>query len=114
MADRKWIELGCRQVSLSGRDRDAIQVGRREGWFEAIRLRAEGNDVEILNVEVVYGNGSPDELDVRRVIRSGDRTGWLDIRGRERKLNRIDLVYRQRGDDRGRTRICAEGWLAGY
>ncbi len=108
-----WVALGCRQLSLSGRDRDTIEVGTREGWFRAIRLSAEGNDVEVLNMEVIYGNGAPDELDVRRVIRDGDRTAAYDLRGRERTIRRIDLAYRVRNEDRGRTRICAEGRLAG-
>jgi hypothetical protein len=104
----RWIELGCRRVS-SGRDRDTIEVGNREGWFRAIRLSAEGNDVELLNVEVVYGNGAPDELDVRRVLRDGDRSRPFDLKGGERTIERIELVYRQRG----RARVCAEGLLAG-
>ena len=108
-----WVELGCRHVNLSGRDHDIIEVGDREGWFRAIRLSAQGNDVEVLNVEVVYGNGAPDELDVRRVIRDGDRTGPYDLRGRERTIRRIGLAYRTRDGDRGRARICAEGRLAG-
>jgi len=109
---RRWVELGCRRVAFSGRDRDTIEVGKREGWFRAIRLSAEGNDVEVLRAEVIYGNGSPDELDVRRVLRDGDRSRPYDLRGRERTIERIELVYRQR-DDRGRTRVCAEGLLAG-
>lgn len=108
----RWVELGCRQVAFSGRDRDTIEVGKREGWFRAIRLSAEGNDVEVLRAEVIYGNGSPDELDVRRVLRDGDRSRPYDLRGRERTIERIELVYRQR-DDRGRARVCAEGLLAG-
>ena len=43
-----WVELGCQQVSLFGKDRDTIRVGRREGRFKAIRLHARGADVELL------------------------------------------------------------------
>jgi hypothetical protein len=56
-------------------------MGRREGRFKAIRLAARENDVEILDLKMVYGNGNP--LDVRRVIRSGDRTQPLDLTGRD-------------------------------
>jgi hypothetical protein len=111
--DSRWLELGCRQIRSSGRDRDTIDVGNREGWFRAIRLSAEGNDVEILGVQVIYGNGAPDELDVRRILRDGDRSRPYDLRGAERTIERIELAYRQRDDDRDRTRVCVEGLLAG-
>ena len=108
---RQWVDLGCQQVSFRGRDRDSIRVGRREGRFRAIRLAARGNDVEVLRLSIVYGNGNPDELDVQRVIRSGDRTEALDLRGRDRAIERIDMTYRQRPDFRGRATICAQGLL---
>ena len=110
--DRRWVELGCRQVSFSGSDRDTIRVGRTEGRFRAIRLAARGNDIEVVRLEVVYANGNPDELDVRRVIRRGDRTEALDLKGRDRAIERIDMVYRQRGEDRGRATVCAEGLVS--
>ena len=105
----RWVQLGCQKVSFRGRDRDVIQVGRREGRFKAIRLAARGNDVEILDLKVVYGNGSPDDIPVGRVIRRGDRTHALDLKGRERAISRIEMVYRQLPDFRGRTTVCAEG-----
>jgi hypothetical protein len=106
---RDWVQLGCQQVSFRGRDRDSIRVGRREGRFRAIRLTARGNDVEVRRVSVVYGNGNPDELDVQRIIRSGDRTDRLDLKGGDRAISRIDMVYRQRDDFGGRATVCAEG-----
>jgi hypothetical protein len=45
---------------------------------------------------VVYGNGNPDQLDVQRVIRGGSKTEALGLKGRDRAIERIDLVYRQR------------------
>src|SRR5262245_1288994 len=110
--DRGWVELGCRQVSFSGRDRDTIRVGRSEGRFRAIRLAARGNDIEVVRLAVVYANGNPDELDVQRAIRRGDRTEALDLKGSERAIQRIDMVYRQRGEDRGRATVCAEGLVS--
>ena len=106
---RDWVQLGCQQVSFKGKDRDSIRVGRSEGRFRAIRLTARGNDVEVRRVSVVYGNGNPDELDVQRVIRKGDSTDRLDLKGGDRAIRRIDMVYRQRDDFGGRTTVCAEG-----
>ena len=105
----QWVQLGCQEVSFRGRDRDSIRVGRREGRFKAIRLAARGNDVELLDVQVVYANGAPDDIQVRSRLRTGSRTRPLDLRGRDRAIDRIELVYRSRPSFRGIATVCAEG-----
>lgn len=105
----RWEELGCKSVSFIGRDRDVIRVGRREGRFSAIRLQARNNDVELLDLKVVYANGAPDDIPVRHRLRAGEFTGPLDLRGRERAIDRIELVYRSRPSFRGLATVCAEG-----
>lgn len=104
-----WENLGCQQVSFIGKDRDAIRVGRREGRFKAIRLEARNNDVEILDLKVIYANGSPDDIPVRSNIRAGTKTRPLDLKGGERAIQQIDLVYRSRPSFRGLATVCAEG-----
>jgi hypothetical protein len=54
--DGKWVELGCQQVSFIGKDRDTIKVGRRKSRFKTIRLKARGNDVEVVDLK----DSSPD------------------------------------------------------
>ena len=104
-----WVELGCKQVSFLGADRDTIRVGRREGRFKAIRLAARGNDVEMLDLQVIYANGVPDDIPVRSLIRQGTRTRPLDLRGRDRSIRRIDMVYQKRLNFRGFATVCVEG-----
>jgi len=107
--EREWAELGCKQVSLFGRDRDSIGVGRREGRFKSIRVLVRGADVEMLDLRVIYANGAPDDIPVRRVIRQGDRTAPLDLRGFERSISRIDMVYRTIPNFKGLATVCVEG-----
>lgn len=104
-----WEQLGCRQVSFIGKDRDTISVGRREGRFKAIRLSASGNDVEMLDLRVIYANGEPDDIPVRSNIRAGSQTRPLDLRGRERAIQRIEMVYRSRPSFRGLATVCVDG-----
>ena len=104
-----WEQLGCRQVSFISKDRDTIRVGRREGRFKAIRLSAKGNDVEMLDLKVVYANGEPDDIPVRSNIRAGSQTRPLDLKGRERAIQQIEMVYRSRPSFRGLATVCAEG-----
>lgn len=105
----KWVELGCQQVSFIGKDRDSIRVGRSEGRFKAIKLAARGNDVEMLDLKVIYANGEPDDIPVRSLIRAGRETRSLDLRGRDRAIDRIDMVYRSRPNFRGQATVCVEG-----
>lgn len=112
-----WTELGCQQVNLFGADRDSIRVGRREGRFRAIRLLVRGAEVEVIDLKVIYAGGQPDDIPVQRFIRPGERTGPLDLRGRERAIERIEMVYRSRVNpsdivtqQRIRTAtVCVEG-----
>jgi hypothetical protein len=106
---RDWVELGCQRVSLFGVDRDAIRVGRREGRFKAIRLHVRGADINMLDLTVVYANGDPDRIPVRSIIRQGDRTRPLDLRGRQRSIDRIEMTYVTIPNFKGQATVCAEG-----
>jgi hypothetical protein len=58
---------------------------------------------------VIYANGAPDDIRVRHTLRAGSTTRPLDLKGRQRAIRRIDLVYRARPSFRGRATVCAEG-----
>jgi len=107
--DRAWEELGCQQVALFGHDHDSIHVGRHEGHFRAVRLFVRGADVELLNLAVIYYNGAPDEIPVRRYLREGERSPAFDLRGHRRPIEHIDLVYRNASTHRGMATVCVEG-----
>lgn len=104
-----WTELGCRKVSFIGKDRDVIKVGRKEGRFRAIRLKVRGNDVEMLDLKVIYANGSPDDIPVRKHIRAGGQTGPLDLRGRDRAIDSVEMVYKSRPSFKGLATVCVDG-----
>jgi len=103
-----WVQLGCRDVNWAI-DRDVIRVGARDGRFSAIRLRVAGNDVRMLDLKVVYGNGAPDDIAVRAVIRAGSQSGPLDLRGHDRVIDRIEMIYASRPNFRGRAQVCVDG-----
>lgn len=105
----RWEELGCKGVSLFGRDRDTVKVGRREGRFKAVRLYVRGADVEMLDLKIIYANGEPDDIPVRHIIRKGERTRALDLRGRERAIDRVEMVYRTVPNFKGLANVCVEG-----
>jgi hypothetical protein len=100
----KWEQLGAQSVDYQV-DRDVIRVGRKDGRFKRILLRVEGNDIELVDIKVVYGNGQRDDLSGRRVIRAGGHTGVLDLKGDARVIDRVELVYRSNPNIRGRARV---------
>ena len=103
-----WVELGCRSVGFVA-DRDVIPVGRREGRFKAIKLNVSGNDVNILDLKVIYANGAPDDISVRSRIREGGETRPLDLRGFGRSIDRVELIYERRLNFGGRAKVCVQG-----
>jgi hypothetical protein len=107
---KNWERLGCEEVGRRS-DRDVIQVGRREGRFNAIRLSASGNDVRIEDLKVVYANGNPDDIRVREELREGSDTRPLDLKGRDRAIQRIELVTKRdfKGRGRGHAKVCVFG-----
>ena len=103
-----WVELGCQSVGLFG-DRDVIRVGRREGRFKAIKLNVSGNSVYMMDLKVVYANGAPDDIPVRSQIREGGETRPLDLRGYDRSIDRVEMIYRAKPNFRGKARVCVSG-----
>lgn len=103
-----WELLGQQRVGFS-RDRDVIHVGRREGTFRAIKLRAIGNDIEMLDLKVIYGNGEVDDIPVRRLMKAGTETPPLDLRGRDRLIQSVQMVYRARPNYRGQATMQIYG-----
>jgi hypothetical protein len=103
-----WEELGCQRVGF-GADKDVIKVGRREGRFSAIRLRAKRSDVLLLSLRVVYGRGPADDFDVQTHLRAGRETRPFDLRGERRAIKRIELVYSSIPSLKGAATLCADG-----
>jgi hypothetical protein len=108
VAQARWEQLGCQKVGFKT-DRDVIKVGRSEGRFKSIRLKVTGNRVHMMDLEVVYANGQPDDIQVREEIRSGGQTRPLDLKGERRAIRQVEMVYRSQPNFRGQATVCVEG-----
>ena len=73
--------------------------------------RGGGRDrwVELGCKQVHFIGTDRDAIRVRSMIRQGTRTRPLDLRGRERSIRQIDMVYRKPLNFRGMATVCAEG-----
>lgn len=88
---QKWVELGSRSVA-DNTETDVISA-RGDGRFSAIRLCVKRRAVAFKDLDVVYGNGRPDDLQIRRRIGPGQCTRAIDLKGNRRKINRIVMRY---------------------
>jgi hypothetical protein len=101
---RGWELLGSQKVGFIA-DKDVIQVGRKDGDFSKIKLRVKGNEVEFLDVKIVYANGQSDDIKVRNKIRAGGETRDIDLKGGDRFIRRVELVYRSRPSFKGQATV---------
>ena len=101
---RNWELLGSQKVGFLV-DKDVINVGRKDGDFSKIKLAVKGNDVEFIDVNVVYGNGQKDDVRVRNRIRAGGETRAIDLKGGERFIKRVELVYKSKPSFKGQATV---------
>ncbi len=101
---RNWELLGTSKVGFLA-DKDVIQVGRKDGDFSKIKLRVKGNDVEFMDVNVVYGNGAKDDIRVRNRIRAGGETRAIDLKGGDRFIKRVEFVYKSKPSFKGQATV---------
>jgi hypothetical protein len=92
---QNWEPLGSRRVSFAV-DRDVIDVGAREGTFEAIRIEVEGGSLEMYNIRLTFGNGDTWSPNTRVLFRQGSWSRLIDLPGPARVIRKIEFWYRSR------------------
>lgn len=102
-----WNELGCKSVGFLV-DRDVVNVNS-EDFYRALRLRSTGLDIEMLDMNVRFANGQRDSYRVNAVIRSGERSRPIDLRGERRRITAVEFVYRTMGLSTQKTKLCVDG-----
>ena len=107
-ATASWERLGCQTVGF-GVDRDVVKVGRKEGAFSAIRLKVRQAPIEIFDLKVVFGNGRSQDIRVRTKIAAGGETRKIDLKGDERGIDRVQLIYRSIPTFKGKAEVCVDG-----
>ena len=107
-AGRDWLLLGEQRVGFRA-DRDIIRINQSEDWFRSrsfstLHFVAEGNDVHMISIRLVYMNGVGEDFRVDRLIRPGEQLP-IDLRGERSYLRQIEMVYRSRPNFRGEAVI---------
>lgn len=88
----KWEKLGQRSVNLFV-DRDVIYCSHK-GAFKTIKFHVMKAPVSFLKVNVKYANGATDNLRFNQLVRAGQDSGELDLRGNKRVIKEIVVYYK--------------------
>jgi hypothetical protein len=88
----EWAQLGCQRVGFL-ETKDVLRVGRREGAFRALKLQVSDGTLRLNRMRVVFSDRSSQVLDVRAAIPKGTETRAIDLDGRRRVIERIELDY---------------------
>lgn len=80
--------------------RDTVKIGGQEGQFKAIRMDVRQSDVEVLDLKIVYGNGTREDIKVRQVFKAGSSSRDIDLAGKTRAVKEIIVTYIPKGQAR--------------
>ena len=108
---QNWEPLGSRRVSFAV-DRDVIDVGAREGTFDAVRIEVDGGSLEMYNIRITFGNGDTWSPNTRVLFRQGSWSRVIDLPGPARVIGKIEFWYRSRLR-RGQATVRVFGRAAG-
>jgi hypothetical protein len=100
----RWVYLGESNVDGST-DHDKIKIGRDDGRFRAIQIRVERAPIEFYRVVVHYGNGADEEIAIRNRINPGGRTRVIDLRGRDRVIESVEVWYARAKYDSAKPKL---------
>lgn len=73
--------------------RDIVNVGAQGNNVRAIRMEVRQSDVEVLELTVVYANGSREDLRVRQLFRAGSSSREIALAGGARNVRQIIVTY---------------------
>jgi hypothetical protein len=99
-----WVLLGTRDVNLTA-DRDIIHVGADSGAFNRIRLDVKGNGLFVFDLNVVYSSGGHDNIPLQFQIPENGSTRAIDLRGGNRNIRHVEMIYRRPANGQGRTTV---------
>jgi hypothetical protein len=86
-----WVYLG--QAHVDGQhDHDNIEIGKAAGRYRFLQIRIKNAPIQFDRIVVHYGNGEPEVLQVREVIRPRGRSRAIALQG-ERFVTSFELWY---------------------
>jgi hypothetical protein len=98
-----WVYLG--QSHVDGQhDHDDIKVGVQDGRFHFLQIRVANGPIEFDHIVVHYGDGEPETLQVRDVIRAGRHSRAIPLQG-DRYVKSFELWYSKANPASGKPEV---------
>ena len=102
-----WVYLG--QSHVDGQhDHDNIEVGKAAGRYRFLQIRVHNAPIEFDHIVVHYGNGEPEVLHVRDVIRAGRNSRAIPLQG-DRFVQSFELWYGKARPNSARPEVSLFG-----
>ena len=86
-----WVYLGNAHVD-GQHDHDDIKVGGSQGRYRFLQIRVVNAPIQFDHIVVHYGNGEPQTIAVRDVIRAGGKSRAIELQG-DRYVQSFELWY---------------------
>ena len=68
--------------------------------YKALKIKAVDAGVHIESIQVVYANGTPDDIPIRYDFKRGEESRQIDLAGKDRNIKEISFVYRSMANSR--------------
>jgi hypothetical protein len=101
-----WVKLGERWVD-GAHDRDVIHVGAREGLYRRIRIVVERSPLEMYDLLITFGDGTPFSPQTRHIFGADTHSHVIELPGGPRVIRTVEFRY---GKLPGEGRALAELW----
>lgn len=108
--DQGWELLGRREVDVFGVDKDVIPVTAKEGRWKRIRLHVTGNSVDLLDLDITFGNGDKKDVQVRDTLREGSYSRAIDLPGEARVIRSVGITWKVARRQAGRGKATIAVW----
>lgn len=90
--DGSWEKIGTRDVNYD-LDKDEIIATRLEGIFTAIQVRVKTAPINMHKLEIQYGNGEIQEIELRNNFAANSESKVIDLPGNKRVIRRAVFWY---------------------
>lgn len=93
-----WEKIAERTVNFNGKvDVDTIPVGAGAGVYKALQIKVANDDLIVLEMKVLFGNGTVWSAPVNRVVFNKDqRSKIIDLPGDIRIIQAVQFKYADR------------------
>ena len=103
-----WDKLGSRVVNMQA-EHDVITVTITKGFYTKIKLRVMKAPIHLMNINIIFGNGSNKNVVFNRKFGAGNWTRVIDLPGNKRVIKKIKLNYKSVPVGRGRAVVTVFG-----